>query len=1852
MTRKDQKDQRRMAEEIKKCRDRLLDTSRRNSLISLRHSERSRQHIRIIDELPDFLYGAFLDGRWLEFKSLPEVSGGDQTPADEETREFRRRLEEAMITDDEYNDALDAVDEESEEAQFRIKKIERVLRNKIRENLGLPAREEKKVLTNSEIARMHGLNPSYEMPKPAPEHDAERHTDKFIQTLLRPEEMDGRLRGLHSYIHSDIEETGVNTLYAMFGFLQWRESEDSDRPCMAPLLLLQLAIRKKPLAAGYVYRVQATGEDPEINLSLSKRLGKDFGIRLPEFTEDDSPESYMNRVSGLLRRAGRIPKKDEWRVRRFITIGRLRFAYVVIDSDLDEDKWPEGEKISGSGIAQDLFLGSGDSSGGDYAEDYNVDTPEIEAGVPLLITSADASQHSALADVMRGKSLAVTGPPGTGKSQTITNIIACALARGKTVLFLAEKMAALEVVHKRLSDAGLDPYCLELHSTKAKRAEVLESIAKRLELRSPGGDAASLSVKTEDFKRHRDDITEYVDLLNSKYGRRNMTIHEYLWATKLRKDRLGDLSVAVDRLKIPFGQADLTESELTKHTDALEEIAALKRKVDRESPEGRHPWFFIENFALNPFEQDGLKQVFGIWKDQIEETQAALDGFIGKFRLNMERPSPSALNDFLSRTESLARMTPDDVDAGLVAMLGTGEGAEDLVSFVESVKAFRSARKNIRSLKDIPSSIDRIGEIRERVDAAVELGAEGVTAEDIQSRFSAMEEELRLWSDNLEILLSIGGSSGSSEIEDLKRIYLRLEAPDRIASIPGEYLRFRTEEIMDEANTDRLKTAADMKKRICDTIDRWNMNRETPERPDVLREYAATMEQSGAFALFNFKSPCRRAKKLFRRVSRKKIKFRRAAAAEAFRDIALAVEEREEIERDEQLKSVCGSSWNGFATDFEKLRQVNEWAAGVREHYGVTDKFSLRLRGWILTASVEDLAPIRELADNREFAALKDKVAETMSVNPSGVTVKKHIDALAGRVKNLKILKSALEEISSAEDATFSDIAEDLPLLQKVSDMKDAAEKNRTIRSLLGEKYAGTDTDIAGIEQTAEFVRDCLAVEEMARGFEVFLDDRFSGTWGGFVEDRRAVKELCEVAAKEAGQIEASFLTLMAAACGVDGWGDVSYADLLSLLTTALTRRESLNQWIRFKFLLAEAERDQKGDLLSMYLEQNLDFDTLVLAFEYMIYSAVTREIYGQHSIISRANGRSLEKARDRVRKLDEEILKLQKDLLYRELNKAKPLPGIGGSPKSRRMKKSRWTEGALIRNEIKKDRRHVAIRDLMKRAGRSVQKIKPCFLMSPLTVAQYLEPGKIKFDIVIIDEASQMRPEVALGAIARARQAVIVGDPKQLPPTSFFQSVDREDEDEDEEMPRAIMDMALSSLRPSRILSRHYRSQHESLIAFANHHFYDGSLVLFPSPVRDPGELGVRLEYVKKGVYAARRNEDEAQAVVKAAVRFMREHPDRSLGIATMNQTQKDLIEREMDQAFIDHPHAERYRKMWRGGLEPFFIKNLEKVQGDERDAIFISTVYGPDKNGVVMQRFGPINSAGGHRRLNVLFTRAKKNMVVFTSLKPEDIILSEGKSQGVEALKGFLSYAAGGALDEGTKTGREPESDFEIWVKERLESIGCEVHPQVGVAGFRIDLGVKHPRYPHGYLLGVECDGAAYHSSKSVRERDIIRQRVLENLGWRIHRIWSTDWFSNTEKAFAVLEDKIEKLLKEKDLPKSRVDDSIDAYESAAEEEEEDAPDDLFDAKAKRGDDGKSGKAALFDKVAYKATKEDGSEEERTVRIVPTQGDPGAGTISQHSAIGRALLGGAKGEEVECNLPAGEVILTIIDVVKSSAA
>ena len=466
--------------------------------------------------------------------------------------------------------------------------------------------------------------------------------------------------------------------------------------------------------------------------------------------------------------------------------------------------------------------------------------------------------------------------------------------------------------------------------------------------------------------------------------------------------------------------------------------------------------------------------------------------------------------------------------------------------------------------------------------------------------------------------------------------------------------------------------------------------------------------------------------------------------------------------------------------------------------------------------------------------------------------------------------------------------------------------------------------------------------------------------------------------------------------------------------------------------------------------------------------------------------------------------------------------------------KSSSWGQ---LQRYMGQSRPRVAIRKLVERYHDLLTTLAPCWMMSPLSVSQYLPVGGRNFDVVIFDEASQITTWDAIGTLARAKQVIIAGDPKQMPPTNFFQRLNEEDEeweDIENRIPdqESILDEMEKARIPQQLLNLHYRSQKEDLIAFSNDRYYENRLITFPPPNRGKGVSLVR----SGGIYDAgksRTNLVEARQVVTEIVRRVR-HPNeairnQSIGVVTFNKTQQELIENLLDEERIDDPVVEA--AFSNEMLEPVFVKNLETVQGDERDVILFSIGYGSDKtSGPPAMRFGPVNREGGQRRLNVAFTRARQEMKIFTSLYPEQMRITPASSQGVKDLKLFLQFAEQGEsiLTAATKGSMgEAESPFEEEVAKALRKRGWKTESQIGVSNYRIDIGIIHPERPGEYLAGVECDGATYHSSFTARERDKLRQQILEKLGWSILRTWSTNWWHNRETEAVKLHNRLVALL-----------------------------------------------------------------------------------------------------------------------------
>jgi len=535
-------------------------------------------------------------------------------------------------------------------------------------------------------------------------------------------------------------------------------------------------------------------------------------------------------------------------------------------------------------------------------------------------------------------------------------------------------------------------------------------------------------------------------------------------------------------------------------------------------------------------------------------------------------------------------------------------------------------------------------------------------------------------------------------------------------------------------------------------------------------------------------------------------------------------------------------------------------------------------------------------------------------------------------------------------------------------------------------------------------------------------------------------------------------------------------------------------------------------------------------------------------------------------RKLDEDLAALSIDYIRAKLGDS--IPSFDGRNSS--------VGYNVLSRELQKKMRHKPVRKLVEEIGDVLTTLTPCLLMSPLSVSQYLSTDNKLFDLVVFDEASQITVWDAIGAIARGKNVIVVGDPKQMPPTNFFDRAAANDDAEDEtgtEDLESILDEALAAGGKLHRLTGHYRSRHESLIAFSNHRYYDGQLITYPCA--DTKDTAVNFVKVK-GAYLrgkGRTNPVEAKAVVSEIIRRLKDPvlSKLTIGVVTFNSEQKKLIEDLLDEERKTNSDLEEFFE-GANADEQVVVKNLETVQGHERDVILLSIGYGPDtlEAKTMPMNFGPLNRKGGERRLNVAITRAKSEMTVFCSFDPGMIDLTRTSSLAVRDLKHYLEFAQRGpiALAEAIQSiGGETsyDSDFEKAVAQGLRKLGWQVQTQIGVSKFRIDLGIVHPDHPGKYLAGIECDGAAYHSSPSAKDRDKVRHSILENLGWNLLRIWSTDYFIDPARVLAKTHEQLQMALKlDRDKKPSPIesndnkeDDFIEEYDSTdhTEEQEDEA-------------------------------------------------------------------------------------------------
>lgn len=1674
-------------EAIGNLRAKLIDLSKRNPLISFKHSERGATYLRIVDERPDHLFETLTDGE-MRFEPLPDE---DRVPADEQTDDFLIALERMRLTDAEYLGAIEALGDEESDASA-IQAAERQLRSRLRQELGLPKLQFGKSIDIEALARAHGFDPSFELSDTDDEQDAAHHRDDKIRVLLTEKQLERRLSTIHDRYRGHERETGLHTLFLAFGFVQWFEDDASESALYAPALLLPVHLERTLKRGRYIFAISAGDEDLQVNVAMRELLRQRFGLEAPALRDNETPESYFIRLSGLFEEAPRFQLK------RYVTLSVLPFPRMVLWQDLDPEQWPEDAFSSHDLLVR--LLGA-DSSGGapSFGEDYPIDEPRFGKTIPALITEADVSQHSALIDVASGVPLALEGPPGTGKSQTITNMIAGALDKGKKVLFIAEKQAALGVVAERLRSHGFGPLLLELHSDRATKTGLVESLRERVDAKAPS-DRRDLNDLQKSLEEQRTQLRTYLSLLRRPLGSLGRTAHQLIWSyLKLRQGIEDPLVVAAEAKEALRDPLSLDAAGLRRRREILDQVGVkLDEHVEAYGTVDGNPWTRAKRIEVLESasmlgamgEAAARAQALGEAAQRIgSETGFPLseeaDEIASQAVVMRDAPEPTGLSDeqlksVLAEPDEAWRLLEDraqwsaraDAVAGVsVDVLQVDEG-----KIVELDAALRGAERDFHA----GEARSAAKEERQKHQALTALADE---AQALADRFGLDGNKLRVAQLHNICAVLVQRDEAEEAVRSLCRSAIMSDAFPALL------------ETQSQEATELRKRAAAIRERV--TAEGFGTS------PDEIERIADQLENAGLLQrLFSgdFKRDLRTAKRILKDFDD------RAEAANTLRTLRqLLIDEHSFRERSPVRTYFSDELWAGSASDWKALAEARSLAETSYDRLAEAELDGLVTR--IFDASALELR-----APTARASALIGQLA-SLSEGEHAATFSEMLGALDQRAKALERLVDVLAALEIRDDAALRGNGFSIADAMRAFREWDAEFRQARRPACLGwandperetpelrhavDYRSNLHPDLLQMLGKSDAPAKNIAAVRAASGELVALHDRW-------VAARASIEQLVET--------DLGILLV----CGSRAILELGRAARrLSDDEGGLRLAADLHRY------LDEAEQLECRFVVAAATAGSLPPNRLGDLYELLVSRAIlSNYLNTDGDALKRLGGLTLDAIRTRFQEIDSELQEVEAKRIVAQRLADRSIWGRDSGPKGT------WTEGALIDNELSKKKRHIPIRDLTKRAGRALQAMKPVWMMSPSSVAQYVQPGTVTFDLIVIDEASQMRPEYAVSSILRGDQLVVVGDSRQLPPTDFFQTsltgMDGGDGDDGEDGAltvdtESILDLANSRIGTRRQLNWHYRSRHESLIQFSNHQFYDRRLVVFPSPDTDDPLLGVKHCFVG-GTYEASINQEEAEAVIRDAIGLMIAHPECSIGIATMNIKQTDLIKAEFDRIAGEQEAVRNYIAAYEGGIDRFFVKNLENVQGDERDIILISTVYGPDKNGRVMQRFGPIASDVGHRRLNVLVTRARLSTRLYTSLRSGDIKIVDGSKPGTIATQAYLTYAEGGARFD-LAEGDEADSDFEIFVADRLRAAGFEIVHQVGVEKFRIDLGVRHADYPLGFIAGIECDGASYHSGFTVRDRDKIRQKVLEDLGWRIYRVWSTDWFIDPDREAAKL-------------------------------------------------------------------------------------------------------------------------------------
>ncbi|WP_371373112.1 DUF4011 domain-containing anti-phage protein Hhe [Thalassotalea aquiviva] len=1706
---------------LQAIRNRLLDLTGRNRLLNFRHGRSG--YIRLIDANPNQLAKQLLEGDTFSFRAIPEPS------------------KDELIT---YG--YIEVDEDGQE---------RIL---------------KPAPTVKEWADIKGLNSEFDLAKHATKNSGTQPVldhDKNIPSLLFANALEGQLRRIRAKANSAIEETGANILYIAFGFLQWFEQEANSKAKLAPLYLLPVKIEKASLnktLGVYNYTIEYTGEDLIANLSLREKLKHDFNLPLPELEDDLLPQDYWQYIEEQL-----LPHKANWQLKGYCTLGMFDFSKLLMYLDLDPERWPQTQaNILHHSIVQSFFGKQIDAPPmhGFASEHLLDDIDNIHQQYPLIY-DADSSQHSALIDALQGKNLVIEGPPGTGKSQSITNLIAAAMARGKKVLFVAEKMAALQVVKKRLSKAGLGDFCLELHSHKTHKKQVYKNIAKRIQAQSRYQYPDHIDLNIQLYEKQKRQLNQYATLINQMWQNTEKTIGQIL--TTATRYRLQFSHFDVKNIKATNSPSfNITQTSIRQTADALDRFIDVQLQLTKQLGEqaqlNEHPWYGVTNSELQLADCERIHTLLTHWSRAINQLLITLKQFqqgLGyqNSSANSAIMSDKATSQLLADFDSLKLIKStigSDSNTNTKALANlTPTKAEVLQTHIEDFEHYQAEFNQLKQTFNINVLQNQSlrHELKQAVDTLSQYLQTSVKLPQCVMSINSLQQLPKLAEQvakDISVLAQQEPALTHYKTQTLADLHPLNRYFDLISDLDNRLIT-RRHALFDNDQLDN-----DLPN-LFDNFEKLNHLKQQLTNVFTLDDLPSTKELSRIESIISNAN-------FFCWFSRK---WRNARACilslakddnRSFKELCSHLQsllryqsEVEAINEKERWSTLLQHEYQGLNTPINDIMTMRAWYKKVRLAFGIGFGRDIALAKSLFSLDSHILKGMKHVINTSTTALMTElfstwqeleKYINTNKLNQiqEGLTHTDIITTANTLTEQLSTIRFACQadlahsnlaknSDSSANSADKLSLAKLHSLVQRLEHLH-AQEQTLINQTIVGEIFADTvvlspqqdcQTQLADISKTLKLYRHIMALHTLEVR-DYVLQNISMKALEDLISNQQSISQAHQ------HHLEQQKLFSDAVKLNASFWleSDRDLTKLLKRNQRALAYSRWLGPWLDFLRLKGRLDELGLHNLLKAFEQGECELKDLTSLYKYSIYDSLAVEIMRNIPALAQFSGAEHNAIIKQFSDIDDQLKPLQQQKIAYQVAENGIRATQAGIASG---KVGDYTEMGLINHEINKKTRHVPIRQLLKRASQSLLALKPCFMMGPHSVAKYLRPGDIEFDIIVMDEASQIKPEDALGTIARGKQLVVVGDPKQLPPTSFFdRAIDNDDDDLSAiELSESILDVSLPIFHARR-LRWHYRSRHESLIAFSNQQFYDDNLVVFPSPASHSDEFGVKFTYIQNGRFIKQKNSEEAKVIAQAVRNHLLNHSDESLGVVAMSVKQQEQIENAVEALTKSDDDFAKAIAVNEQSDEPLFIKNLENVQGDERDVIYISFTYGPDKAGetTMAQRFGPINSSTGWRRLNVLFTRSKKRMHAFSSMTPNHIKIKDSSSHGVRALQQFLQFAQSGQLNKRPINTEADSNDFAFAVNKALNNAGFNTTTNVGVAGYFINIAVQATQSPGHFLMGIESDGKAYFDAKSARDRDRLLPAAPKRLGWHLMRIWSPDWYKNPEAQILPIIETLKKL------------------------------------------------------------------------------------------------------------------------------